>query len=200
MRLDDPRVDGLEVDHPRIALEMAAQPVAAVALDLGPRLGEHGPVVEHAVADREAGDVAPPAGLAVDHRDVARDVLAVQQRHPEVAGLLVQGILLGGADHPALGAHAAHVVDRLGEHRKVLGRHAVQAAGHALRFRDQELVVQPAVLWIELVGVAVLGRHEHLLGARDALEILHPPGVALDDRHGLSSSGPSPSIRGNARR
>ena len=87
-------------------------------------------------------------------------VPALEQRHPHVARLLVQLILAQIAENPAARAHAAHVVDRLGEHRKALWRHAVQTALHALGIGDQKLIVQPAVLGKQLVGVAVLGRDE----------------------------------------
>ena len=163
MHLDDARIDGLEVDHAGIAAEVGAQPVAAVALDLRATVGQHGPVVEHAFADRPAGDVAPPPGLAFDHGDVGADVLALEQRHPHVPGLLVQLIVARRAEDPAARAHAAHVVDRLGEHRERGRRHAVQTAVQALRFGDQELVVDPAILRKHHVGVAVFGRDEHLV-------------------------------------
>ncbi len=185
--LDDPAADGLEVHRSRVPRQVRGEPVGEVALELGTGLGRHHPVVEHAVLERHADGVAEPEGPAVDHRHVGRDVVAGEQRHPEVAGGELPVVLGARGEHPARHPHAAQVVDRLAEHREALGRQAVGPRVEALGLGHQELVVDPAVPRVEAVGVAVLGGDEEPLRALDAREVLHPPGVAFDDRQGRAS-------------
>ena len=183
VHLDDAAADGLEVDHARVAGEVALQPLAAVALDGRARLGQHGPVVEHAALERRAVGVTPPPRAAVDHRDVGGDVLALQQRHPDVARPLVGLVLAGRAYHARADAHAAHVEHRLGEHRVGRRLQSVGPALEALALGHRELVVDPAEARVPAPGVPVLGGYEDILRTGHVLEVLHPPRVGFAYGH-----------------
>src|SRR6185436_1102662 len=121
------------------------EPAARVGLDFRQRLRGDGPVVERAVAERDAGRVAPPDRGAVDHRDVAAHVRAREKRHPEMARRLLPVVVLAAPEDAPADPHAAQVVDRLAEEREADGRDAVWTVLEPLRLADEELVVDPPV-------------------------------------------------------
>jgi hypothetical protein len=89
--------------------------------------------------------------LAVDHGDVAAHVLAGEQLGPHEAGPLRVLVLVRVAEDARVDAHALQVEDGLAEHRERRRVHAVRSARESLRLRDQELIVDPAVLRVELI-------------------------------------------------
>src|SRR5437660_1346729 len=84
MDFDDAASDGFDVDDAGIALQMLANPCAAIVLDAGIASGVNRPMLERAFSGRLAGDVPPPVRLALDDRDVRADMAALQERHPHV--------------------------------------------------------------------------------------------------------------------
>ena len=184
MAFDDAAANGLEIDHPGIALEISAEPVAAIGLKGGTRLGVNGPVVESAALERDAGRVAPPHGIAVNDRDVGADMLAREQFHPHMAGRLTALPLCERTNDATPRTHPAHVVNRFGKHREVGRQHTVGRAAYALALGDQQLVVNPSMLREEIIGFGIVGRNDHVLGTGDALEVLIAPRVVFDDGHG----------------
>src|SRR5260370_41504700 len=82
MHLDHATADGLGVEDAGVALEMPADPRAAIRLDAGIVRGVHGPMIEGAFPAGLSGRVAPPARLALDDRDVRTDMAALQERPP----------------------------------------------------------------------------------------------------------------------
>src|SRR5580693_878600 len=106
MRLDDGRADGFEIEHAAIARKISPHPFAATLFDPGIRFGMQDPVIEGALARRFAGGVPPPARLAVDDGNVGRDMPAVEQRHPEVAGRVMLKVIGFRIKHAAADAHA----------------------------------------------------------------------------------------------
>src|SRR5580704_6204272 len=182
MRLDDGAADGLEIEHASKAGEMFLRPGATSGLDVGVRLGMHGPIVERALASRLAGRMAPPARLAADHGDVGGDVTAVEQRHPEMARRIMALIVVGGIQHAAADAHAFEIGNWFGKYWKACWLHAMWADLKILAQRNGKLVVDPAVRRIPLPGIGVLGRD--IGGRLDVIEILKPPRIDFADRHG----------------
>ena len=126
MHLDDAAADRLQVDHASVAGEMAAAPIARPSFDGVCRFSAHFPVVERAVARGDAGGMPPPLRGAVDQRDVAAEMLALEQFDPHVTRP-IGGLVVGfGTQHAAADTHAFQVVDRLGEHGIFFGCHAVR--------------------------------------------------------------------------
>src|SRR5438552_10887338 len=192
MALDDRPADRLEIHEPGVAWQVAREPGAAVRLDGRPRLREQGPVVEHPVVERHPRGMSPPEGRTVHDRDVAAQVLAAEQRHPEMPGGLHPLVLVGGRDDPPARPHAAEVVDGLAEDRKAPRHDPVRAVHQSLGLADEQLVVDPAMGRKEAIGLLVVGRDDDVLGAGHANEVLRPPWVLLDDRHrGLALLLPS---------
>ena len=54
-------------------------------------------------------------------------------------------------------------VDGLAEHGMVRGFYTVQAALHALALRHRQFFVDPALIRLEAIGIAVLGGDEHVV-------------------------------------
>jgi hypothetical protein len=186
MHLDHAAADGLGVEDAGIALEMPADPRAAIVLDAGIVRGMHGPIVEGAFPAGLSGDVAPPARLALDDRHVRADMAAIEQRHPHLPGREARLVFRRRAEDAARDPHALEVDDRLGEHGKARRRHAVRSGIETLAQRDRDLVVDPAMIRVPKPGIAVLGRNVHVRRTVDAFEILQAPGVGFADRHGCS--------------
>jgi len=88
-------------------------------------------------------------------------------------------------DHPPAGAHAPHVVDRLGIDRIFRGDGAVRAVRQALSLADQELVMNPAVFRVEIPGRNLVDRDHQPGRNRLVLEILLAPGVHAPKGLGL---------------
>ena len=181
MRLDNGFADGFEIEHAGIAGKILPHPFTAPRLDCGVRLGMHDPVVEGALAGRLAGDMPPPARLAVDHGDVGGDMSAVQQRHPEMTGRVVPDVIGFRSEHPAADAHALEIDDRLGKDRVARRRHAVRSGIEILAQRQRKLVVDEAMRRVPLPSVAILRRN--IGGGVDMREILQAPRIGFADRH-----------------
>src|SRR4051794_11340348 len=143
MHLDHPSADGLGVEDPGIAREVSANPVAAIILDLGIMRGMNRPMVERAFAAGTAGDVAPPARLAVHDGDVGADMTAFEKRHPHVTGSETPFVLSLRAQHAASDAHTLEVDDRLGEHGKARRGYALGARTETPTLRGRALVADP---------------------------------------------------------
>ena len=62
---------------------------------------------------------------------------------------------------------------------------AMRGGRQALRVADLQLVVYPAMLRIPRPGITVLGGDAQLPWTAGRAEVLFPPGVAFDDRHGI---------------
>ncbi len=150
--------------------------------DAGIRLGMHDPVVESALARRFAGNVPPPARLAVDQGDVRGDVAAIEQGHPEMAGRVVLVVVGLRVEHPAADAHAPQIHDRFGKDRIMRRWHAMRRGIEALAERQFKLVVDEAMRRVPLPGIAVLGRD--ICGRIDVREILQAPRIGFADGHG----------------
>src|SRR4029079_947828 len=86
MHLDHTAADGLGVEDAGIAREVPANPRAAVVLDLGVVRGVDGPIVESAFPAGTAGDMAPPARLALDDGDVRADMAGREKGDPHTRG------------------------------------------------------------------------------------------------------------------
>src|SRR6266568_115633 len=183
MHLDHATADGLGVEDAGIALEMPSDPRAAIILDAAIARGVHGPMIEGAFPAGLSGDVAPPARLAVDDRHVRADMAAIEERHPHVPGREARFVLRLRGEDAARNPHALEVGDRLGEHGKARGRHAVRSGIETLAQRDRDLVVDPAMIRIPKPAVAVFGRNIHVRRTVSAFEILQAPGVGFADRH-----------------
>src|ERR1700694_5577001 len=95
--------------------------------------------------------------LTLLHGEVGADVLAFEQRHPEVSRHLVPLVVSAIRQHPAADGHAAQIDDGLAEHRKSWRAQSVRRTREALRLGYSQLVVDPAVRRIPLVTVGVLG-------------------------------------------
>ena len=117
MHFDDAAADGLEVEQPGVALEMLATPGAAPVLDRGCWHCMHFPVVESASTAGNAGRMTPPLRFAIDQGHVAADMVAFEQRRPEMTRLVSAGVVVGREEGAAAHAHALEVVDGLGKHR-----------------------------------------------------------------------------------
>src|SRR5262245_2529157 len=186
MRFDDASADRLCVENAGVALEMPANPRSAILLDAAIALGVHRPMVEGAFVSRLAGDVPPPARLAVDDRDVRADMTPVQKRHPHVArreACLI--VLLRGKD-ATRDSHALEVDDRLGKYGKARRLDAMRSGIETLAQRDRDLVIDPAVMRIPKPSVAVFGRDVHIGRTGRTLEILQAPGIGFADWHARS--------------
>src|SRR5262245_62052723 len=183
MHLDHATADRLGVEDAGIALEMPADPRAAILLDAAIARGVHGPMIEGAFPAGLSGDVAPPARLAVNDRHVRADMAAIQQRHPHVPGREARLVFRLRGEDAARDPHALEVGDRLGEHGKVRRRHTVRSGIETLAQRDLDLVVDPAMIRKPKPGVAVFGRNVHVRRTGGAFEILQAPEVGFGDRH-----------------
>src|SRR5262245_19195906 len=184
MHLDHATADGLGVEDAGIALEMRPDPRAAIILDAAIVRRVHGPIIEGAFPAGLSGDVAPPAGLALDDRHVRADMAAIQERHPHMPGREALLVFRLRAEDAARDPHALEVGDRLGEHGKARRRHAVRSGIETLAQRDRDLVVDPAMVRKPKPGIAVLRRNVHVPRTVGAFEILQAPGVGFADRHG----------------
>src|SRR5262249_18506300 len=186
MHLDHATADRLGVEDAGVALEMPADPRAAILLDAAIARGVHGPMIEGAFPAGLSGDVAPPARLAVNDRHVRADMAAIQQRHPHVPGREARLVFRLRGEDAARDPHALEVGDRLGEHGKVRRRHTVRSGIETLAQRDLDLVVDPAMIRKPKPGVAVFGRNVHVRRTGGAFEILQAPGVGFADWHRCS--------------
>ena len=163
--------------------KVAGDPGPAGGLDGRIGRGVDGPAVEHALAGGEPGRMPPPFGDAVDQCHVARDVPALQQRHPEMPGGVVAVVVLRRVQNAAAGAEAAEVHDRLGEDGEVRRHGAVRAGGQALAQRHLQLVEHPAVGGVPFPRLGIVGGDEQIRWTLHGIEILVAPGRRLDDRH-----------------
>src|SRR5262249_56737867 len=105
---------GRGVEDAGIAVEMRADPRAAIILDAAIARGVHGPMIEGAFPAGLSGDVAPPARLAVDYRHVRADMAAIKERHPHVPGREARLVLRLRGEDAARNPPALEVGDRLG--------------------------------------------------------------------------------------
>src|SRR5262249_32104772 len=183
MRLDHATADGLGVEDAGVALEMPADPRAAIRFDAGIARAVHGPMIEGAFPTGLSRRVAPPARLAVDDRDIRTDMTALQERHPHVPGRETCLVLRLRGEHTARDPHALEVGDGLGKHGKARRRHAVRSGIETLAQRDRDLVVDPAMIRVPKPAVAVFGRNVHVRRTGDAFEILQAPRIGFADRH-----------------
>ena len=94
MRLDDLGPNSLKVHAARITPEVAAQPIATIALDLETLFPQNHPMIEHTLLERLAGGVAPPDRFSVDYGGIGAHVLPFEQRHPHIPGLDIGFVLL----------------------------------------------------------------------------------------------------------
>src|SRR6266481_1995384 len=186
MHLDHATADGLGVEDGGVALEMLADPRAAIRLDAGIVRGMHGPMIEGAFPAGLSRRVAPPARLAVNDRDIRTDMAAIQERHPHVPGREGRLVLRLRGEHAARDSHALEIDDGLGEHGKSRRRHAVRSGIETLAQRDRDLVVDPAMIRVPKPGVAVFGRNVHIRRTGSAFEILQAPRIGFADRHRCS--------------
>src|SRR5262249_18575181 len=184
MHLDHATADGLGVEDADVALEMPADPRAAIRFDAGIVRGVHGPMIEGAFPAGLSGRVAPPARLAVDDRNVRTDMAAFQERHPHVPGREARLVLPLRGEHAARDSHALEVGDGLGEHGKARRGYAVRSGIETLAQRDRDLVVDPAMIRIPKPAVAVFGRNVQVRRTDGAFEILQAPRIGFADWHG----------------
>ena len=140
-------------------------------------------MIEHALLESLANGVAPPYRLAVDHGGIGAHMLAAEQRHPHMPGLYRRPELLGRFNNFAAAAHAAHIVDRLAEDRELRRHDVMRGVVQSLGFADEQLVVEPAMARIALIGQLVVSGNDDVIRARDRSEILIAPGISFDDRH-----------------
>src|SRR5262249_29239878 len=171
MRFDDAPADGLQIDQSGVAFQVLATPVAAPAFDLRHRLGADFPMIEGPLASGNAPGMTPPARHAVDHGDVAADMVAREQRRPEMTRSVGLDVVVGRRQDPAADAHAFEVVDRLGKYRKALRRHAMRCRLESLAESHGELVINPAMQRIPRPGVTVLSGYEDVGRAGDGIGI-----------------------------
>src|ERR1044072_1039371 len=143
----------------------------------------HFPVVKSASTAGNAGRVAPPPRLAVDQGDIAADMIALEQRRPEMTGLVGAGIVPGREQGAAAHAHALEIVDGLGKYRIILRSDAMRRCCQILAQGYGKLVVDPAMRRIPHLAVAVLSGNENVRWARHTLEILSTPRIDLANRH-----------------
>ena len=184
MRVDDAPADGLEIEHAGVGGQMLPDPRAQITLERRACRRLDGPVIEGAARGGRAEAVAQPHHRSGPHGEVGADVLAFEQRHPEVSRRQVALVVLAIGQHPAADAHAAQVHDGLAEYREGRRAHPVRRTGEALRLGDRQLVVDPAMRGVPQVRVRVLGGNAHVLRARHALEVLQAPGIGFAERHG----------------
>jgi hypothetical protein len=135
--LDNLRANGLKIHAARIAFETAAQPIAAILFDIGTRFLQNHPIVEHPLVQSVTDRVAPPYRFAVDHGGIGAHVLALEQRHPHIPGLHLGLVLLGRLDDFTAATHAAQIVDRLAEDRKLERQDIMRSVVHPLGFTDE---------------------------------------------------------------
>ena len=140
-------------------------------------------MIEHALLESLANGVAPPYRLAVDHGGIGAHMLAEEQRHPHMAGLERGAKLLGGFDNFTAAAHAAHIVDRFAEDGEFWWHNVVRRSFQSLGFADEQLVVEPAMVRIALIGQLVVSGNDDIIRARDRSKILIAPGISFYDRH-----------------
>ena len=183
MRLDDAPSDRLHIDHAGAAREVADAPGPAPLLDRGLRSGADLPVVERAVSAGDPARVPPPLRHPVDQGHVAADMIAFEQRRPEMTRLVMDDIVRLRIEPPAAHAHALQVVDRLGKHRIALGGDTVRCSIEPLAHRNCEFIVNPAMGWIPRPGVTIFGGNQNVVRTRDVLEVLSAPWVDFTNRH-----------------
>src|SRR4029453_17282626 len=143
----------------------------------------HFPVVESASTASNAGRMAPPLRLAIDQCHVTADMVAFQQRRPEMTWLVGGGIVVRREERAAAHAHALEVVDGLGKNRLILRRGTMRRCCHSLTERYGKLVVDPAMRGIPHPAIAVLSGNENVRRARHSLKILNAPRIDLANRH-----------------
>ena len=183
--IDDAAADGLEVHHAGIRADVPRQPVSEIRIEVRPRGRLDGPVIEGALTRRHTAGMPRPGHLAAHDRDIRADMLAFEQRHPEMPGRQVPPIRLETAEHTGADTHAAQVRDRLAEHRELRRLDSVRGALDALRGAQPQLVVHPLLLRTPLIGVRILGGNAHLGRRRNLLEVLQSPGVGFAERHAV---------------
>src|SRR5579871_1371839 len=195
MQLDDAPADRLDVDHAGVIAQMAANPLRAIALERrsGARLDD--PVIEGGGFAGDASSVAAPHRFSLDDRPVGADVLAGEQRHPEILGAAPLAIILRVAQHAATRSHALEIDDGLAKNRIVWRRHLVGATLDALRARHSQLVIDEAVRRIEAPGIDVGGGNVNVRRALDMGEVLLAPRIAFVDRHKWSLVCPARGFR-----
>ena len=183
MHFDDAAADGLEVEQPGVALEMLPTPGTAPVLDRGCWHCMHFPIVESASTAGNAGRMTPPLRFAIDQGHVTADMVAFEQRRPEMTRLVSVGVIVGREEGAAAHAHALEVVDGLGKHGIILRSDAMRRCCQSLTERYGKLVVDPAMRRIPHPAVAVLSGNENVRWARHTLEILSAPWIDLANRH-----------------
>src|SRR5579862_835666 len=187
MRFDDAPADGLDVHHAGVVGEIGADPGAAIALETAPLARLDDPVIECAAGAGDAARMPAPRRLALHHRPVAADVVAGQQLHPKMPRPAILEKTALRLENARSRTHSFQIGDRLAEDRIARRRGIVQTAFEALRSRDPEPVVDPAVAGIELVAVHIVGRNVYVARTVDVGEILLTPGIAFVDGHRGSS-------------
>ncbi len=183
MAFDEAAADGFEIDHAAKSLEMAPRPVSKKALERRTRPGVNGPVIEGSRRARLAGCMTPPAWPTAFKYDVARDMRAVEKRHPQMARLQTGLVFLGRAQDSRADSHAFEVVDRLREHREARRRGAMRPMRQPLRLADQKFVVDPTMHGIEPPRRGVVDRDRDVWRAGLVLEILPAPTIDAEKRH-----------------
>jgi len=145
------------------------------------------PVIERAPEPGDPARMPAPRRLARNYRPVAADVSARQELHPKVAGPAIFEKSALALENARSGSHPFQVGDRLAEDRIAQRRRIYRATFEALRLRDPKAIVDPAVAWIELVAIHVVGRNVHVGRTVDVPEILLSPRIAFVDGHCGSS-------------
>src|SRR5262245_54939974 len=98
---------------------------------------------------------------------------------------MVAVVVFGGGQNAAAGAKPAKVHDRFGEHGNPRRCRAVGTGGQALTERHLQFVESPAMGWVPLPCLGVVGRDEEIGWAGDVSKKLMASGRWFDNRHGL---------------
>src|SRR5436190_12649941 len=88
--LDDTAADRFEVHHAGISCEVVSEPLAEIALEIAAPSGMDRPVIEGSIDEGLARGMTPPLRPALDDRAVARHMLALEERHPHMAGAILR--------------------------------------------------------------------------------------------------------------
>src|SRR6266545_5434087 len=162
---------------------MVTHPRTAIRFDFGPRLCQHRPIVKHAFAERLAERVSPPPRLTLYDGDIRADMFPNEQLHPHMPWRLGAFVFREGREDLPAGTHPAQVVDRLAEHRKLGRGNSVRGMSKALRFTDQQFVVDPMVRRIQEISERIIGWDRHIVWTANPSKVLLTPRIVFYNWH-----------------
>ena len=145
MALDDAAADRLDIDDAGEAVEVCGRAIRRDRPRAPASAWRERSNSRTCRARGDAGGMAAPADPAIRQGDIGADMRAAQQLHPHMAGLQRFLVFRRAGDHAAAGAHATHVVDRLGEDGKARRHRAVRPVRQPLAVADGQLVVDRAM-------------------------------------------------------